>query len=78
MLADALSDLEKQLGLALKLLMMFGFLFGVVLIMKGAYDLRRGEEGKGAILGGIMLASSASIMYALYDIFLKGGAAPKF
>lgn len=78
LLADAFGDLQTGLGQALKLLMMFGFIFGVVLIMKGAYDIRRGEDGKGAIIGGILIAAAPAIMYALFSIFMKNGATPTF
>jgi len=74
----SLSDLQSKLGSSLKLIMSVGFLFGVILIMKGAADIRRGDDGKGEIVGGILIAAAPAIMYALYEIFLGGNIAPKF
>lgn len=77
-LAQASPDFLPKLGLALKIILAVGFLYGVVLIMKGAAAFHRGEDGKDAIVGGVLLAGAAPLMYALYDIFVGGGIAPKF
>lgn len=78
LLADALGDLGNLFGLAVKFIMMIAFIYGVVLIIRGAYDMRRGEDGKGALIGGILIAAAPAIMAALYSIFMKNGATPTF
>lgn len=72
------ADLSPKVGLALNLLMLFGFLSGVVSVMSGAAAIRRGEDGKPAIIGGILIAAAPAIMRALYEIFLGSGVAPRF
>ena len=76
--AQALLDLQNKVGLALKLLMLFGFLCGVISVMSGAAAIRRGEDGKSAIAGGILLAAAPAIVNALYSIFLTPEFAPRF
>ena len=77
-LAQALPALLLKLGLALKVLMAFGFFAGVIAVMSGAAAIRRGEDGKPAIFAGILISSSPAIMYALFEIFLGAGVAPQF
>ena len=76
--AQALLDLQNKVGLALKLLMLFGFLSGVIAVMSGAAAIRRGEDGKPAIVAGILLAAAPMILSALYSIFRISDAVPRF
>lgn len=77
LLAQAGGDLTEPLGHALRIIMMFGFLFGTVTIISGAVAVRRGdtENGKLAIISGIIIAAAPAIMYALYKIFGLDAAA---
>ncbi len=73
-------DLPEGLGQALRIIMMFGFLFGTVAIISGAAAIKRGdtENGKLAIVAGIIIAAAPTIMYALFKIFGLDGAAIVF
>ena len=79
MLAQA-TALRDQLGEALKILMMFGFIFGVVLIISGALSIRRGDSdgGKMAIVAGIIIAAAPAIMLALFNVFGLGASSVSF
>jgi len=71
-------DLRDGVGKALQILMLFGYLVGVVMIVNGGMAIRRGEDGKLSIVGGIIVAAAPSIMFALFEIFGLGDVAPKF
>ncbi len=73
-------DLRDPLGEALRIIMMFGFMFGTVTIMSGAMAIRRGDSdtGKLAIIAGIIIAAAPAIMFAFYKIFGLDGAALNF
>jgi hypothetical protein len=77
-LAQLGSDLSTKVGLAVKLLMLFGFLSGVVAVMSGAAAIRRGEDGKPAIVAGIILAAAPAIVAACYAIFIGPEFVPRF
>ena len=63
-------QLKDGMGLALALLFMFGFLWGVIKIWAGASAISKGDaEGKAGIIAGIIIAAAASIMAALFAIF---------
>lgn len=64
------SQLKESLGNALGVLFMVGFIWGVVKIWGGADALSKGNpDGKAGIVAGVIIASSAAIMGALFYIF---------
>jgi hypothetical protein len=65
-----LQQLKDGFGVALTVLFMFGFVFGVVKIWTGANSISKGDpDGKGAIVAGVIIAAAASIMAVLFTIF---------
>jgi hypothetical protein len=65
-----LQTLRDGFGTALVLVFMIGFFWGVLKIWGGANAISKGDsEGKGGILAGIIIASAAAIMGALFVIF---------
>ena len=60
----------------MNILMLFGFLAGIIRIISGAGQMRRGdhEEGKSSILSGALIAAAPLIMHILFEIFFKGGS----
>ena len=65
-----IQQLKDGFGLALAVLFMFGFFWGIIKIWGGANAISKGDsEGKGGILAGIIIASAAGIMAALFTIF---------
>lgn len=64
------TQLKESLGNALGVLFMVGFIWGVVKIWGGADALSKGNpDGKAGIVAGVIIASSAAIMGALFYIF---------
>jgi len=65
-----LTQLRDNVGVALGVLFMFGFLWGVVKIWTGAHAISKGDpDGKTGIVAGIIIAAAAAIMAALFGIF---------
>ena len=65
-----LQQLKDGFGLALGIIMMIGFFLGVIKIWAGANAISKGDpDGKNGIVAGIIIASAAAIMAALYTIF---------
>lgn len=65
-----LTQLRDGFGVALSVLFMFGFIWGVVKIWAGANAISKGDpDGKAGILSGILIAAAAAIMGALFTIF---------
>jgi hypothetical protein len=65
-----IQQLKESFGVALGVLFMFGFLWGVVKIWAGANAISKGDpDGKSGILAGIIIAGAAAIMAALYAVF---------
>ncbi len=79
-LAQVAGDLPNQIGQVINLVMLFGFLFGVALIISGAMAINRGdpEKGKLAIIAGAIIAAAPAIMKAVFVIFKLGNALPDF
>ena len=76
-----LQSLKDGFGLALALMFMVGFFWGVLKIWAGANAISKGDtEGKSGIIAGIIIAAAAAIMTALFTIFGMGDAAlsPRF
>lgn len=65
-----LQALKDGFGVALALMFMIGFFWGVLKIWAGANAISKGDtEGKSGIIAGIIIAASAAIMAALFTIF---------
>jgi len=69
-------QLKQGFNLALGIMFMFGFIWGVIKIWGGANAISKGDaDGKAGILAGIIIAGAAAIMGALFAIFgLSGGS----
>jgi len=75
------AQLKQGFGLALGIMFMFGFIWGVIKIWGGANAISKGDaDGKAGIVAGIIIAGAAAIMGALFAIFgLSGGVlTPQF
>jgi hypothetical protein len=75
------AQLKQGFGLALGIMFMFGFIWGVIKIWSGANAISKGDpDGKAGIVAGIIIAGAAAIMGALFAIFgLSGGTlTPQF
>lgn len=65
-----IQQLKDGFGLALAVLFMFGFFWGIIKIWSGANAISKGDpDGKAGIVAGIIIAAAASIMAALFAIF---------
>jgi hypothetical protein len=65
-----LQVLKDGFGTALALLFMLGFFWGVLKVWAGANAISKGDpEGKSGIIAGVIIASAAAIMAALFTIF---------
>jgi hypothetical protein len=65
-----LQPLKDGFGLALALLFMVGFFWGVLKVWAGANAISKGDaDGKSGIIAGIIIAAAAAIMGALFTIF---------
>ena len=65
-----IQQLKDGFGLALAVLFMFGFFWGVIKIWSGANAISKGDaEGKSGIVAGIIIAAAAAIMGALFTVF---------
>ena len=71
------TDFDAGATSALSTVMKIGFLIGVVVIAGGGMAIRggRAEEGKMAIVGGLIIAGAPAILKALYTAFGLGGSA---
>ncbi len=69
MLAQA--DLQSGLSSALNVIMLIGFIFGVVCVISGGFSIRRGDAdaGKMSIIGGLIIAGAPVIVKALFAAF---------
>jgi hypothetical protein len=64
----AVANLKALFGSGLGIVMMIGFFVGVVLIISGAWQIKQGnaDQGKLAIIGGIIIAAAVSIMAFMF------------
>ncbi len=64
----AIANLKELFGSGLGVVMMIGFFVGVVLIISGAWQIKQGnaDQGKLAIIGGIIIAAAVSIMAFMF------------
>ena len=67
----AQTDLQSGLGSALNVIMLIGFIFGVVCVIGGGFAIRRGDAdaGKMSIIGGLIIAGAPVIVKALFAAF---------
>lgn len=75
------AQLKQGFQLALGIIFMFGFLWGIIKIWAGANAIAKGDpDGKAGIIAGIIIAGAAAIMGALFSVFgLNGGVlTPQF
>lgn len=75
LLASGSSGLKEAFQMALGVIFLFGFVFGIIKIWGGANALSKGDpDGKMGIFAGIIIAGAAAIMGALFSVFgLSGG-----
>ena len=75
-LSGGTGQLKQGFQLALGIIFMFGFIWGVIKIWSGANGISKGEpDGHASLTAGIIIAGAAAIMAALFSIFgLSGGA----
>ena len=80
LLAQVGGDLRSHIGEFLKIMMLFGFTFGVAVIIGGAMAIRRGDNdgGKLALISGALIAVAPGIMFALFKITGLDSATPLF
>ncbi len=71
-------DIKEGLKKVIELIMLFGFLFGVVLIIHGAYENRQGGYGKESIVNGAQIAGAVAIMAGLFKAFGLSAASMPF
>lgn len=65
-----LQQLKEGFNVALALLFMISFFWGVLKIWAGANAISKGDtEGKSGVIAGILIAGAAAIMGALFAIF---------
>jgi hypothetical protein len=69
------ATLQQGFSMALGVMFMFGFIWGVLKIWSGANAISKGDpDGKAGIIAGVIIAGAAAIMGALFAIFnLSGG-----
>lgn len=61
-----ISGLSKALGL----IMLIGFVFGVIKVIGGASNYNRDpDSAKQSIISGVLIAGSVSLMFALFKAF---------
>lgn len=60
-------SVSAALGKVIWLIMVIGFVMGVISVIAGAKSIDRGEEGKMKIVGGILTALAVPIMKAIYN-----------
>ena len=64
------TQLRDGFGVALALLFMIGFFWGVLTIWSGANAISKGDaDGNSGVFAGIIIAAAAAIMGALFIIF---------
>ena len=61
------SSITAAFGKIIWLIMVIGFVMGVISVIAGAKSIDRGEEGKMKIVGGILTALAVPIMKAIYN-----------
>ncbi len=72
----AAADLMGGMSSALGIVMLIGFLFGIVCVISGGFAIRRGDtdSGKLSIIGGLIIAGAPVIVKALFVAFGLGSS----
>ena len=75
-LAQAAGGLTQGASKALGIVMLIGFIFGVIAIIGGGFAIRRGDvdAGKLSIIGGLIIAAAPAIVKALFVAFGLSGS----
>jgi hypothetical protein len=61
---------------ALKIVFMFGFVWGVIKIWQGASAIAKGDpDGKAGIIAGLIIAGAGAVMTAFFSLFGNDSAA---
>jgi len=69
-LAQAANGFVSGLSKALGLIMLIGFVYGVIKIIGGAANYNRDPDGaKQSIVAGLLIAGAVAIMFALFSAF---------
>ena len=64
------TDIKTGLGKGLTIVMMIGFIYGIIQIIGGVVQLRKGDpDGKMGIVAGVLIAGSIAIMKAAFAAF---------
>ena len=65
------TDLKTGISNSIAVIMMFGFVLGISSIIYGCFAIRRGDvdQGKMSIIGGAIITSAPTVIYAFYKIF---------
>lgn len=76
LLAQAVDGLAQGASKALGIVMLVGFIFGVIAIIGGGFAIRRGDvdAGKLSIIGGLIIAAAPAIVKALFVAFGLSGS----
>ena len=71
--AQSFSSTELKTGISnsLAVIMLFGFVLGIVAVIAGGFAIRRGDvdTGKLSIIGGAIIAAAPAVAYAFFKIF---------
>jgi hypothetical protein len=70
------TDLSSDMSSALNIVMLIGFIFGVVCVISGGFSIRNGDAsaGKMSIIGGLIIAGAPVIVKALFTAFGNSSA----
>jgi hypothetical protein len=65
------TELKTGISNSLAVIMMFGFVLGIVCVIYGGFAIRRGDvdQGKMSIIGGAIIASAPAVIFAFFKIF---------
>jgi len=65
------TDLKTGISNSLAVIMLFGFVLGIVAVIAGGFAIRRGDvdTGKLSIIGGAVIAAAPAVAYAFFKIF---------
>jgi hypothetical protein len=69
--AQAAGGLGEGASKALGIVMLIGFIFGIICVVGGGFAIRRGDTdaGKLSIIGGLIIAGAPVIVRALFTAF---------
>lgn len=70
-----MNQFMDYLAVILKIVMAIMFLWGVIKIAYGFYNIKQGESGMSDIIGGAGMATAPFLMYAVYEKLGMGSSA---